>query len=185
MDKQLIPEALILSESVSLENIRSEVVRLGSALNRYVRDQPLACFTDADGVQRPGWMAGANPEIKVRFDSRVWSCSGSYTGGNDININVGQAAVWADIVEVMVHELCHRLRPIEEQHTPAFWQLLDLSLQSAYGVRLGPKPPKGQKQYFRDWVAAERIQKAHPLWASARPLMPAFQKKIFHYEKFH
>lgn len=185
MEQQhLIPTLLARGENVTLENIRSEIVRLGWFLNEVVKAQPLAIWRDFQGNLRSGSEASANPDFKINmFSERAYTCNGAYYGGNHITINIGLMAQWGDIVEVLLHELAHRMRPDEEKHSKAFWALLDQSLFAAYGVHLPTqKPPKGEGQYWRDWVASERIRKAHS-WANVRPLRPDLKGSVFLYEK--
>lgn len=183
MEDNLVPRVLVRNEQVGLEDIRAEIVSLGQRLNEVVKVQPLAHWTDHMGRIRSGVEATAPVNFTVNLFARNYACTGAYFGGNNITINVGAMAQWGDIVETLLHELAHRMRPTNEVHSKKFWQLLSIALQVSYGVSLPTQnPPRGMSQYWRDWVAAERIRKQHS-WAQLRPLSPKIQGTVWLYEK--
>lgn len=182
----LSPEtSLILSDKTSVADVEKEIRRLVFAMDSFIRRLPMAEFSTHLGTVLPGcdMRASIDLTISMRADNTHTAAGWYRYLGNRMHLNIGEYALWGDIVEVIAHEVCHRYRPAWESHSPAFWQLLGEAMMGAYQVH-GPevRPPKGRGQYYRDWVTAENIRRRFS-WANIRPLKPENQQTFFRFTK--
>ena len=172
---ELIPTMGITSEAA----LKAEVTRLGLVVDSIVRELEGAEYSSVSGEVHPGRNRKVLPTFIVKtknimrgttntFKAIMGTCS---VNGNEITVNIGRWTDWSDIVETIVHEVCHRYRPWDETHSKEFWALLDRALRECYGVAIPlQRLPKGAGQSFRDHVATVLLRHRF-LWAKRMPMI--------------
>lgn len=176
----LQPQILAVTSNglVNEKRILDECMRLARELEQVVKRQPGALIALADGGTLKGSLVGSPLDIRFRRDKRLASCSGRQQGWK-VSVNLGDGCNWADIVEMIVHEICHAFRPYTEIHSPEFWNLLDEAMQDAYGVRVPVYAPPGKGQYWRDWKACYDLGEKYA-WGKVQPFKGVVAPTVFH-----
>jgi len=151
---------------------KREVKRLAKELWAVASECDLAWVSahDGTGVKASESDQVFMPDVIVSRSKGKLGCSGRADRyGTQIKLAFGPSETWGDVVELILHEICHCLRPWTEEdaHGKFFWALLCDAVRKAYGTRAIVPVKPGDKKYSCDTRLAEAISERHE-WARVK-----------------